>query len=169
MPTPKQARTTIETPFGTGYIMDHRGHETPKRDEKHARAEVAAIRFEKLVINRKDYGDMVLYVTRWHDSISVSPYSYGGVTSKAHDALNEFFNDCPPLEPFLDDLDEAGCRASRKHKLWYEIQSKLSSLSSNQYYPSEEGKLTDALLDEVLADITAQRAAGVHFSNIKES
>lgn len=166
MTTPKQDRTAIETPFGNGWINDHRDHETPPSTDKHARAEVAAITFENLVVNKKNYGYTTLYVTRWNGEFGTGSRDYRALTPAARDAVDAFFKDFEPLKPFLEDLDADGIRAARKHAVAYPILRAIIDQASNRYHPSSEGNTKDGLIDEVLVEIVQARAKGVHFANI---
>lgn len=173
MTTPKQPKREIETPFGIGTIIDHRGHKTPSgKDKHHGNRELGCISFPTFTVNRKEYKDLTLYITHYHfGSVGVSPYRYGTFTASAQTKVAAYFDGegREHIAPLLDDLDPADIRKSRKHAIAYNILSAIRKESSNQYYPSDEGRETDALIDEILEDITKARAAGVHFAHIEES
>jgi len=174
MPTPKQASTDpIETPFGPARIHDHRDHETPKGPQSggswYDRTTVAVVQIEPLTVNGKEYktGKSFEIVTRGDGTRhAMLRDAYRDMTAKGQEKVAAWLESWDALEPYYEDLDEESRAASLKHKVAYPILRAISDKASNQYYPSEEGRAQDALIDEILEDILKARAAGVHFSNI---
>jgi DNA-binding PadR family transcriptional regulator len=89
------------------------------------------------------------------------------MTPKGQEKVTDWLESWDALAPYFEDLDEASRHASLRHSVAYDILRAMSDKASNRYHPSDEGRAQDALLDEILEDITKARAAGVHFSDIE--
>lgn len=167
MPTPKQAPKTIETPFGTATVHDWRSHETPKVNEgHHAAREVASIGFKDLVVNKKSYGDMTLYVTHYPHGISTGPFRYGTLTDSARDKINAYFTkEHEAIAPLLEDVDADDARRLLKHDLAYKALDHLHKSVTM----AEDPELNAELLDEIYAEVQRQRQDGKSYHEIARS
>lgn len=175
MSTPKQASTApLETPFGPARIHDHRDHKTPRPTAEggswYDRTTVAVVQIEPLTVNGKTYptGKSFEIVMRGDGSKwAMLRDAYRGMTPKGQEKVAEWLQSWDALAPYFEALDEASRHASHKHSIAYPIHRAISDAASNRYYPSDEGRAQDALIDEILADILAARAAGIHYSDIE--
>lgn len=171
MPTPSQPRVTFETPLGTGELRDTRNYKDDRGP--HSREDLAYAYFDKLTVNRKEYTNLRFALKRgrkgedrgwyfWNDNYS------SGLTASAQDKIQEALGalDEALIAPYLEDLDDATKRAQLKHDMTYEIKQGLYKVAPNRYHRGEDFEEKNALIDEILADLIARRAAGTDWGTI---
>lgn len=165
MSTPKQPHTMIDTEYGPAKIIDFRDHDKPDESPR--------LYLDKVTINRVEYTDVTVSIFK-RNTGEVAAMVSGNWRKALSDSASRKLEAVvltPELlkvyEPFLEPLDEHGVRASLKHRVAYDVLYTIGKSSSNRYYPDDEGRAKDALLDEILYDILKARARGTHFSDIE--
>jgi hypothetical protein len=168
MTTPKQAPLALDTPYGKVTVHDKRNHESFK---PRARQRVARLHFEKLTVNRKDYGDMTVYLAQDNSGrFGIELESYRDLTDAARRDIEEYFCDSvfpnPILAPYKEPLDEADHRASLKRTLKLEILRHLDDAAHKGAW--EETSLRTEIVDEILFEVRSKRADGKAYSTIRQ-
>lgn len=171
----KQETKTIETPFGTATIHDYRNHETPEHG-----GDRATIAFERLTINRKDYGDKRFSLTgrRYYgDSktryyLSESSYQER-LTNAADKKLEEFFlpggEPIAELQPYIESLDAEDVRQATKNTLAHQVFSSLHDAVEKTAVREHEvltREFVSELVDELLVEAATKRQDGVSYADI---
>ena len=176
MPTPRQDALTIETPFGTAKVHDHRDHRSNTNNDSHARA---ALHFEDFTVNNKADGRITLYRDtpgihrrEWPPTVAPSSYSYRSITDAARRKVQEYFvvdgEVIDVLKPYMEPLDESSARVELKERLRHEVYGSLHGVIERFSYSDVEGSRPQAqeLVDELLTEALAQRQDGVSYSSI---
>lgn len=171
MPTPIQPRITFETPFGPAELRDSRHYKDDQ--SQHSRDAVATVYIDKATVNRKEYTHLRFSLKRgykgdergfyfWNDNYS------SGLTASAQDKIQEALNalDASIIAPYLEDLDDATKRSQLKSDMTYEIKQGLYKVAPNRHHRGEDFDEKNALIDEILADLIARRAAGTDWGTI---
>jgi hypothetical protein len=161
----------LETPFGTCRVVDTRGWETPLVGDTRYRPEesrLAKLSFEKLVINRKDYGSKTLYLARGRFGVDVSAHWADKITPAGRTALDAYFTTNEAMAPYLVDLDPADCRADEKAYVMSELRMALSKVtpSKHEVAGNAPAQRRVDLVDECLEEIVEARDHSVWFTSI---
>lgn len=173
MTTPKQAPFKLDTPYGAVEVHDRRNHESFTPGE---RDRVASLHFENLTINRKSYGDMIIYLAQDRRGFfGIETSSYDDLTESARRQLEEYFCDSvfpnPVLAPYKEPLPEDEWRASYKRSLALEVYRHLDEAvdpRGARRPGREDFDLRTELVDEILRDVLALRAKGKSYWNIRQ-
>jgi hypothetical protein len=167
--TPKQAPLDLESPYGTLQVRDIRNHESFKKGE---RDRTAVLHFKNLTVNRKEYGEQMLYLA--HDRtgrFGIEVPDYRTLTDSARRQIEEHFCDAvfpnPILAPYKVPLPEDEWRASYKHSLSLEVYRRLDDTVSRTGALDDES-LRAELVDEILRDVLALRIAGKSYWSIRQ-
>lgn len=154
--TPKQPVREIETPFGPAQIIDWRNHET----EFETRPTLARIKFDKVVINNKEYADVYFDLTgnprdetRWFESRSYR----GGLTESANRKVHEWLDTIPEAATYAAPLAGEDVIASRKDLTYRGLTERIWKTTREVM-----GVTEDEIL-EVLKGIVAEKEAGRSF------
>jgi hypothetical protein len=166
--TPKQAPLELDSPYGKLTVHDKRSHESFK---PRGRQRVARLHFDKLTVNRKDYGDMDVYLAQDDRGFfGLETDVYRGLTGAARRDLEEYFCDSvfpnPVLAPYKEPLTDEDYRASLKRTLKLEILRHLDDAAHKGSW--EETTLRTDLVDEILYEALAKRGNGVTYSTIRQ-
>lgn len=169
MTTPKQERKTIQTPFGEATVHDWRNYKVVNETR-------ASLSFDHFVANRKDYGSMTLYLEAPKRAWEVAPYlstsTYGAITEAARRALRDYFvpdgQIIEDLAPYLEEMDGDDVRASLKARIAYVALRGLDDAINETVDRNDaEGRaLAAELLDEILAEVKAERQDGKKYIQI---
>lgn len=169
MPTPTQPSRTIETPYGTARMSDARTH-NPREGYGNDRAHFY---FEEITVNNKLYKGVRFAMTHAHYhgdgeySIHDDNY-YLGLTDSARrkvsEALTEATKDIVPL--YLDELDDDSKRRQIKGELTSKLGQGIYQASPSNHDHSDEAKLRNELIDEIMSEFMERRKAGATWIDI---
>lgn len=171
MPTPSQPRVIIETPYGTGELRDARHY---KDSPNHpSNRELAHFYFPKLTINRKDYEGVRFSLKPSWGYDDAEPFRthddnyHAGLTDSARAKVSEALKaHADKYAPYFEELDDASKRAQLKADMTYEIKQGLYKVAPNRHHRGEDFESKNALIDEILGDLMARRAAGADWGTI---
>ena len=160
--TPRQDPRMVDTKLGRVKILDYRDNETERSDNMYAT--VARIDFERLVINRKDYGEITYYLERIHPGREVyrtTPARWGEpLTTAAGKQVHEMLDELGPhYRDYVAPLDPGDVARDRLDKL----ERKLAEAC---YKLKDTPQATDEEIAEALRRVLARREAGETFHQI---